>query len=138
LLRPAAFVSGIPLGSRLLTGFVACHAKKSGHMERPRVDTPDDRLDSYLPAGTSYCTEPYSPFLITSCSRGLIRPVSAFLLSRPEAPSKQPSCSSSPLQGIPDQCCFPLLFSCAILGFALSEAMGLFCLMAAFLILFAM
>ncbi|KAB0384495.1 hypothetical protein FD755_006412, partial [Muntiacus reevesi] len=30
------------------------------------------------------------------------------------------------------------LFSHAILGFALSEAMGLFCLMVAFLILFAM
>nr|XP_045233049.1 ATP synthase F(0) complex subunit C1, mitochondrial-like [Macaca fascicularis] len=30
------------------------------------------------------------------------------------------------------------LFSCAILGFALSEAMGLFCRMVAFLILFAM
>merc|ERR1711879_1017653 len=30
------------------------------------------------------------------------------------------------------------LFSCAILGFALSEAMGLFCLMVAFLILFAL
>lgn len=30
------------------------------------------------------------------------------------------------------------LFSYAILGFALSEAMGLFCLMVAFLILFAM
>merc|ERR1712168_1022366 len=29
------------------------------------------------------------------------------------------------------------LFSCAILGFALSEAMGLFCLMMAFLLLFA-
>lgn len=35
---------------------------------------------------------------IRSCTRGLIRPVSASLLSRPEAPSKQPSCSSSPLQ----------------------------------------
>nr|XP_035109876.1 ATP synthase F(0) complex subunit C1, mitochondrial-like [Callithrix jacchus] len=30
------------------------------------------------------------------------------------------------------------LFSCAILSFALSEAMGLFCLMVAFLIFFAM
>ena len=30
------------------------------------------------------------------------------------------------------------LFSYAILGFALSEAMGLFCLMIAFLLLFAM
>ena len=32
----------------------------------------------------------------------------------------------------------PQLFSYAIMGFALSEAMGLFCLMMAFLILFAL
>ncbi|KAL6034086.1 hypothetical protein STEG23_007956, partial [Scotinomys teguina] len=122
---------------------------------------------------------------IRSCTRGLIRPVSASLLSRPEAPSKQPSCSNSPLQvarrefqtsvvsrDIDTAAKFigagaatvgvagsgagigtvfgsliigyarnpslkQQLFSYAILGFALSEAMGLFCLMVAFLILFA-
>ncbi|KAM7334151.1 ATP synthase F(0) complex subunit C1, mitochondrial [Chionomys nivalis] len=130
-----------------------------------------------------------TPVLIRSCTRGLIRPVSASLLSRPEAPSKQvkqPSCSSSPLQvarrefqtsvvsrDIDTAAKFigagaatvgvagsgagigtvfgsliigyarnpslkQQLFSYAILGFALSEAMGLFCLMVAFLILFAM
>ncbi|XP_038182964.1 ATP synthase F(0) complex subunit C1, mitochondrial [Arvicola amphibius] len=130
-----------------------------------------------------------TPVLIRSCTRGLIRPVSASLLSRPEAPSKQvqqPSSSSSPLQvarrefqtsvvsrDIDTAAKFigagaatvgvagsgagigtvfgsliigyarnpslkQQLFSYAILGFALSEAMGLFCLMVAFLILFAM
>ncbi|ERE68114.1 ubiquitin-conjugating enzyme E2 Z-like protein [Cricetulus griseus] len=127
-----------------------------------------------------------TPVLIRSCTRGLIRPLSASLLSRPEAPSKQPSCSSSPLQvarrefqtsvvsrDIDTAAKFigagaatvgvagsgagigtvfgsliigyarnpslkQQLFSYAILGFALSEAMGLFCLMVAFLILFAM
>lgn len=112
--------------------------------------------------------------------------MSASLLSRPEAPSKQPPCSSSPLQvarrefqtsvvarDIDTAAKFigagaatvgvagsgagigtvfgsliigyarnpslkQQLFSYAILGFALSEAMGLFCLMVAFLILFAM
>uniref|UniRef100_A0A7N5KMP6 ATP synthase membrane subunit c locus 1 n=1 Tax=Ailuropoda melanoleuca TaxID=9646 RepID=A0A7N5KMP6_AILME len=39
-----------------------------------------------------------SPALIRCCTRDLIRPVSASLLSRPEIPAKQPSCSSSPLQ----------------------------------------
>nr|XP_042120927.1 ATP synthase F(0) complex subunit C1, mitochondrial-like [Peromyscus maniculatus bairdii] len=120
-----------------------------------------------------------------SCTRGLLRPVSASLLSRPEAPSKQSSCSSSPLQVARrefHQCCFwdldtaakfngagaatvgvagsgtgigtvfgsliigyarnpslkQQLFSYAILGFALSEAMGLFCLVVAFLVLFTM
>ena len=126
-----------------------------------------------------------TPVLICSCTRGLIRPVSASLLSRPEAPSKQvkqPSCSSSPFQvarrefqtsvvsrdidtaakfigagaatvGVAGSGAVfgnliigyarnpPLkqqLFSYAILGFALSEAIGLFCLMGAFLILFSM
>ncbi|XP_051026860.1 ATP synthase F(0) complex subunit C1, mitochondrial-like [Acomys russatus] len=120
-----------------------------------------------------------SPVLIRSCTRGLIRPMSSSLLNRPEAPSKQPSCSSSPLQvaiiswDIDTAAKFigagaatvgvaasgagigtvfgsliigyarnpslkQQLFSYAILGFALSEAMGLFCLMVAFLILFAM
>nr|XP_004655588.1 ATP synthase F(0) complex subunit C1, mitochondrial [Jaculus jaculus]XP_004655589.1 ATP synthase F(0) complex subunit C1, mitochondrial [Jaculus jaculus]XP_045014746.1 ATP synthase F(0) complex subunit C1, mitochondrial [Jaculus jaculus]XP_045014747.1 ATP synthase F(0) complex subunit C1, mitochondrial [Jaculus jaculus] len=130
-----------------------------------------------------------SPVLIRCCTKGLIRPVSASsasLLSRPEAPSKQPSSSSSPLQvarrefqtsvvsrDIDTAAKFigagaatvgvagsgagigtvfgsliigyarnpslkQQLFSYAILGFALSEAMGLFCLMVAFLILFAM
>ncbi|EDL12808.1 mCG49207 [Mus musculus] len=37
-----------------------------------------------------------SPVLISSRTRGLTRPVSASL-SRPEAPSKQPACSSSSL-----------------------------------------
>ncbi|KAF5915928.1 ATP synthase F(0) complex subunit C1, mitochondrial isoform X1 [Diceros bicornis minor] len=127
------------------------------------------------------------PALIRCCTRGLIRPVSASFLSRPEIPSEQqPSCSSSPLQvarrefqtsvvfrDIDTAAKFigagaatvgvagsgagigtvfgsliigyarnpslkQQLFSYAILGFALSEAMGLFCLMVAFLILFAM
>ncbi|XP_006889393.1 PREDICTED: ATP synthase F(0) complex subunit C1, mitochondrial isoform X2 [Elephantulus edwardii] len=130
-----------------------------------------------------------SPALIRCCTRGLIRPVSASFLSRPEIPSNQPtysSSSSSPLQvarrefqtsvvsrDIDTAAKFigagaatvgvagsgagigtvfgsliigyarnpslkQQLFSYAILGFALSEAMGLFCLMVAFLILFAM
>ncbi|KAH0506757.1 Myosin light chain kinase family member 4, partial [Microtus ochrogaster] len=112
-------------------------------------------------------------------------PVSVSLLSRPEAPSTQPCCSSSPLQvarwelqtsvisrDIDTAAKFigagaaivgvagsrvgigtvfgsviignarnlslkQQLFSYPILGFALSEAMGLFCLMVAFLVLFA-
>ncbi|XP_051002839.1 ATP synthase F(0) complex subunit C1, mitochondrial-like [Acomys russatus] len=124
--------------------------------------------------------------LIRSCTRGLIRPVSSSLPSRPEAPFKQPSCSSSPLQvarqefqtsviswDINTAATFigagaatvgvagsgagigamfgsliigyarnpslkQQLFPYAILGLALSEAMGLFCLMVAFLIIFAM
>ncbi|XP_004764814.1 ATP synthase F(0) complex subunit C1, mitochondrial [Mustela nigripes] len=128
-----------------------------------------------------------SPALIRCCTRDLIRPVSASLLSRPDIPAKQPSYSSnSPLQvarrefqtsvvsrDIDTAAKFigagaatvgvagsgagigtvfgsliigyarnpslkQQLFSYAILGFALSEAMGLFCLMVAFLILFAM
>ncbi|XP_038969106.1 ATP synthase F(0) complex subunit C1, mitochondrial-like [Rattus norvegicus] len=39
-----------------------------------------------------------SPVTIRSCTRGLIRPVSASLLSRPEAPSKTSFCSSLHLQ----------------------------------------
>ena len=39
-----------------------------------------------------------SPPLIRSCTRGLIRPVSASFLSRPGIPSVQPSYSSGPLQ----------------------------------------
>lgn len=39
-----------------------------------------------------------SPALLRSCTRGLIRPVSASFLSRPEIPSEQPPCSSVPLQ----------------------------------------
>ncbi|XP_032757754.1 ATP synthase F(0) complex subunit C1, mitochondrial-like [Rattus rattus] len=122
--------------------------------------------------------------LIHSCARGLIRPVSASLLSRPESPSKQPSYSSSPLQvarwefqtsvisrdtdaatrfigagaatvsvagsGAGIGTVFGSLtigyarnpslkqhfFSYAILGSALSEAMGLFGLIVAFLIFF--
>ncbi|KAG8514880.1 ATP synthase F(0) complex subunit C1, mitochondrial [Galemys pyrenaicus] len=117
---------------------------------------------------------------------GLIRPVSASFLNRPEISSKQPSYSSSPLQEARREFQTSIvsrdidtaakfigagaatvgvagsgagigtvfgsliigyarnpslkqqLFSYAILGFALSEAMGLFCLMVAFLILFAM
>ncbi|CAO2644983.1 ATP synthase F(0) complex subunit C1, mitochondrial [Lemmus lemmus] len=117
---------------------------------------------------------------IRSCTRGLVRPVSASLLSIPEAPSKQvKQVRNSPLQvarrefqtsvvsrdidtgaatvgvagsgaGIGtvfgsliigyarNPSLKQQLFSYAILGFALSEAMGLFCLMVAFLILFAM
>ncbi|CAO2595693.1 ATP synthase F(0) complex subunit C1, mitochondrial [Lemmus lemmus] len=52
-----------------------------------------------------------TPVLIRSCTRGLNRPVSASLLSRPEAPSTQPFCSSPPppggQTGFPDQYCFP-------------------------------
>ncbi|XP_008567113.1 PREDICTED: ATP synthase F(0) complex subunit C1, mitochondrial isoform X2 [Galeopterus variegatus] len=127
-----------------------------------------------------------SPALIRSCTRGLIRPMSASFLSRPVNSSTQPSYSRSPLQvarrefqtsvvtrDIDTAAKFigagaatvgvagsgagigtvfgsliigyarnpslkQQLFSYAILGFALSEAMGLFCLMVAFLILFAM
>ncbi|XP_012658553.1 ATP synthase F(0) complex subunit C1, mitochondrial [Otolemur garnettii] len=127
-----------------------------------------------------------SPTLIRCCTRGLIRPMSASFLNRPENSSKQPSYNSSPLQvarrefqtsvvsrDIDTAAKFigagaatvgvagsgagigtvfgsliigyarnpslkQQLFSYAILGFALSEAMGLFCLMVAFLILFAM
>uniref|UniRef100_A0A9L0T5D5 ATP synthase lipid-binding protein n=1 Tax=Equus caballus TaxID=9796 RepID=A0A9L0T5D5_HORSE len=128
-----------------------------------------------------------TPLRIRCCTRGLIRPVSASFLSRPEIPSnQQPSYSSSPFQvarrefqtsvvsrDIDTAAKFigagaatvgvagsgagigtvfgsliigyarnpslkQQLFSYAILGFALSEAMGLFCLMVAFLILFAM
>lgn len=39
-----------------------------------------------------------SPVPVHSCTRGLFRPVSASLLSRPVAPSKLPSCGSTPLQ----------------------------------------
>ncbi|KAI5128783.1 Atp Synthase F(0) Complex Subunit C1 [Manis pentadactyla] len=126
------------------------------------------------------------PALMRCCTRSLIRPVSASFLSRSETPSKQPSCSSSPLQVASREFQTSIvsrdidtaakfigagaatvgvagsgagigtvfgsliigyarnpslkqqLFSYAILGFALSEAMGLFCLMVAFLILFAM
>ncbi|XP_040596282.1 ATP synthase F(0) complex subunit C1, mitochondrial-like [Mesocricetus auratus] len=127
-----------------------------------------------------------TPVLICSCTRGLISSVSASLLSRPEATSKQPSPSSSSLQvarwefqtsvvsqdidtaakffgagaaivGVTESGAVigtvfgslifdyarnpslkQQLFSYVILGFVLSEAMGLFCLMVAFLILFAM
>ncbi|CAO2589656.1 ATP synthase F(0) complex subunit C1, mitochondrial [Lemmus lemmus] len=80
-------------------------------------------------------------------------------MSRPEAPSKQPSCSSSYFQvssfvagsGTSIGRVFGSLIigyarnpslkqqlvSYAILGFTLTEAMGLFCLMVTFLILFA-
>lgn len=37
------------------------------------------------------------PALICSCTRGLIRPVSASFLKRPEVPSEQPSYSRVPL-----------------------------------------
>ncbi|XP_055983226.1 ATP synthase F(0) complex subunit C1, mitochondrial [Sorex fumeus] len=129
-----------------------------------------------------------TPALIRCCTRGLIRPVSASFLNRPEILSKepQPSYNNSLLQvarrefqtsvvsrDIDTAAKFigagaatvgvagsgagigtvfgsliigyarnpslkQQLFSYAILGFALSEAMGLFCLMVAFLILFAM
>ncbi|ELK01631.1 ATP synthase F(0) complex subunit C1, mitochondrial [Pteropus alecto] len=126
-----------------------------------------------------------SPALIRCCTRGLIRPVSASFLSRPEISSEQPSYSSllqvarrefqtsvvsrdidtaakfigagAATVGVAgsgagigtvfgsliigyarNPSLKQQLFSYAILGFALSEAMGLFCLMVAFLILFAM
>uniref|UniRef100_G3WLI1 ATP synthase lipid-binding protein n=1 Tax=Sarcophilus harrisii TaxID=9305 RepID=G3WLI1_SARHA len=132
---------------------------------------------------------------IRCCTRGLVRPLSASVLSRSEIRcfeqfvdpfSLQPTSSSTPLQvarrefqtstisrDIDTAAKFigagaatvgvagsgagigtvfgsliigyarnpslkQQLFSYAILGFALSEAMGLFCLMVAFLILFAM
>ncbi|CAO2636848.1 ATP synthase F(0) complex subunit C1, mitochondrial [Lemmus lemmus] len=112
--------------------------------------------------------------MIRSCSRALIRPVSASLLSRPVAPSHQPSCSSASLQvarfqtnvvswdidtaakfigaravtvgigsvfgsliiGYARNPSLKQQLSYAILGFAPSEAMGLFCLMVALLMLF--
>ncbi|KAB0344209.1 hypothetical protein FD754_021135 [Muntiacus muntjak] len=92
-----------------------------------------------------------SPALIHSCTRGLIRPVSASFLSRPGIPSVQPSYSCGPLQVARQEFQTSVvsrdidtaaefigagagwnpslkqqLFSHAILGFALSEAMGLF------------
>ncbi|KAM8999608.1 ATP synthase F(0) complex subunit C1, mitochondrial [Sarcophilus harrisii] len=128
-----------------------------------------------------------SPALIRCCTRGLVRPLSASVLSRSEIRCfEQPTSSSTPLQvarrefqtstisrDIDTAAKFigagaatvgvagsgagigtvfgsliigyarnpslkQQLFSYAILGFALSEAMGLFCLMVAFLILFAM
>uniref|UniRef100_A0A8C6DJN9 ATP synthase lipid-binding protein n=1 Tax=Moschus moschiferus TaxID=68415 RepID=A0A8C6DJN9_MOSMO len=126
------------------------------------------------------------PALICSCTRGLIRPVSASFLSRPKNPSEQPSYSSVSLQvawwefqtsvvswDIDTAAKFigagaatvgmagsgagigtvfgsmilgyarnpslkQQLFSSTSLGFVLSEAMGLFCLMVTFLILFTM
>ncbi|XP_059574002.1 ATP synthase F(0) complex subunit C2, mitochondrial [Alligator mississippiensis] len=129
------------------------------------------------------------PVLVRTGPRLLYRPLSASLLSRPEAPTKElcPVPLSSPLlqaarrelhastvcRDIDTAAKFigagaatvgvagsgagigtvfgsliigyarnpslkQQLFSYAILGFALSEAMGLFCLMVAFLILFAM
>uniref|UniRef100_H0XIP9 ATP synthase lipid-binding protein n=1 Tax=Otolemur garnettii TaxID=30611 RepID=H0XIP9_OTOGA len=135
-----------------------------------------------------------SPTLIRCCTRGLIRPMSASFLNRPENSSKQSKHSVSARhfansfraqvarrefqtsvvsRDIDTAAKFigagaatvgvagsgagigtvfgsliigyarnpslkQQLFSYAILGFALSEAMGLFCLMVAFLILFAM
>ncbi|XP_052028331.1 ATP synthase F(0) complex subunit C1, mitochondrial-like [Apodemus sylvaticus] len=132
-----------------------------------------------------------SPVLTHSCTRGLIRPVSASLLSRPEAPSKHPSWRGSPLQvarqefqtnaisldintaaknigagaatvgvarsgagigtvlgslvtgyaqnlSLKQQLFSHAILGFAILGFALSEAMGLLCFMVTFLILFTM
>nr|AFM87479.1 mitochondrial ATP synthase lipid-binding protein [Callorhinchus milii] len=124
--------------------------------------------------------------LVRSSSRLLYRPVSASVLSRPEARTEQPCVSSALVQlarrefqtsalsrDIDTAAKFigagaatvgvagsgagigtvfgsliigyarnpslkQQLFSYAIPGFALSEAMGLFCLMVAFLILFAM
>ncbi|XP_019410277.1 PREDICTED: ATP synthase F(0) complex subunit C2, mitochondrial [Crocodylus porosus] len=129
------------------------------------------------------------PVLVRTGPRLLYRPLSASLLSRPEAPTQElfPMPLSSPLlqaarrelhasavcRDIDTAAKFigagaatvgvagsgagigtvfgsliigyarnpslkQQLFSYAILGFALSEAMGLFCLMVAFLILFAM
>ncbi|OWK50512.1 ATP synthase F(0) complex subunit C2, mitochondrial [Lonchura striata] len=60
-----------------------------------------------------------------SVERALGRSFVRWLLERRERDSANPSLKQQ-------------LFSYAILGFALSEAMGLFCLMVAFLILFAM
>ncbi|XP_009468861.1 PREDICTED: ATP synthase F(0) complex subunit C3, mitochondrial-like [Nipponia nippon] len=69
-----------------------------------------------------------APALVRRSSRVLCQPLSASVLSSPEARTEQVTNPSLKQQ----------LFSYAILGFALSEAMGLFCLMVAFLILFAM
>ncbi|NXE56748.1 AT5G2 synthase, partial [Casuarius casuarius] len=135
-----------------------------------------------------------APALVRRSSRVLCRPLSASVLSQPEArteqprlrsgrlhhapvPQSQPACrgirTSAACQDIDTAAKFigagaatvgvagsgagigtvfgsliigyarnpslkQQLFSYAILGFALSEAMGLFCLMVAFLILFAM
>ena len=80
-----------------------------------------------------------------------VPPPSAWLApARASAPSSAPSSSDTPgrspdsSQDLLISTPFPRnpglkqqLFSYAILGFALSEAMGLFCLMMAFLLLFA-
>uniref|UniRef100_A0A4X2KVT3 ATP synthase lipid-binding protein n=1 Tax=Vombatus ursinus TaxID=29139 RepID=A0A4X2KVT3_VOMUR len=125
-----------------------------------------------------------SPALISCCTRGLVRPVSASVLNRSDIHFEQPTSSSTPHQLVRREfqtsaisrdvdpapkfigagvvsvagsvagirTVFGSLiigyarnpslkqqvFSYAVLGFALSEAMRLFCLMAAFLNLFAM
>ncbi|PKK20357.1 ATP synthase, H+ transporting, mitochondrial Fo complex, subunit C1 (subunit 9) [Columba livia] len=82
-----------------------------------------------------------SPALFRCCSRALARPVSVSVFSRPEAQAIQGigTVFGSLIIGYArNPSLKQQLFSYAILGFALSEAMGLFCLMVAFLILFAM
>uniref|UniRef100_A0A3B5MWC2 ATP synthase lipid-binding protein n=1 Tax=Xiphophorus couchianus TaxID=32473 RepID=A0A3B5MWC2_9TELE len=122
-----------------------------------------------------------TPAVVRAGSRALYRPLSASVLSRPEAKTENPLTQVS-LRGFQTSAISrdidtaakfigagaatvgvagsgagigtvfgsliigyarnpslkQQLFSYAILGFALSEAMGLFCLMVAFLILFAM
>ncbi|XP_033612282.1 ATP synthase F(0) complex subunit C3, mitochondrial isoform X2 [Fukomys damarensis] len=104
-----------------------------------------------------------TPALIRAGSRVAYRPISVSVLSRPEARTGEGSTVFNGAQngaatvgvagsgaGIGtvfgsliigyarNPSLKQQLFSYAILGFALSEAMGLFCLMVAFLILFAM
>uniref|UniRef100_A0A2I3GAW9 ATP synthase lipid-binding protein n=1 Tax=Nomascus leucogenys TaxID=61853 RepID=A0A2I3GAW9_NOMLE len=109
-----------------------------------------------------------SPALICCFTRGLIRPVAASFLNSPENSSKQVVSwntdtaakfivAGADTVGVAgsgasvgtvfgsliigyarNPSLKQQLFFYAVLGFALSEAMGLFCLMVAFLILFAM
>ncbi|XP_010282577.1 PREDICTED: ATP synthase F(0) complex subunit C3, mitochondrial-like [Phaethon lepturus] len=78
-----------------------------------------------------------APALVRRSSRVLCQPLSASVLSNPEARTEQVT-HPARTGGHGNPSLKQQLFSYAILGFALSEAMGLFCLMVAFLILFAM
>uniref|UniRef100_A0A8C3SVH2 ATP synthase lipid-binding protein n=1 Tax=Chelydra serpentina TaxID=8475 RepID=A0A8C3SVH2_CHESE len=95
-----------------------------------------------------------SPAMIHAGSRVLYRPISTSVLSRPEVRTEFQTSAISRDIDTAAKCIgagaatvilagsgaglLQQLFSYAILGFTLSEAMGLSCLMVAFLILFAM
>ncbi|XP_039564447.1 ATP synthase F(0) complex subunit C2, mitochondrial [Passer montanus] len=142
---PPAPLRVLPPGRGGRTASPAAHA----HTERPRPA----RRSPPCPSAVSPCP---SVLAMLTCARfisapalvsrlcpqvrrspraGLGQPLAA--LSGPEARPEQAA------SGVPPRCrrnpsLKQQLFSYAILGFALSEAMGLFCLMVAFLILFAM